>query len=77
MDNVGVRCLVATPSGCRVVATPPVLGHAHLATPTALGPSLVWPRDDWVDDMYGNKFLEMIGYIMGCSCFSKGRNHFN
>jgi len=57
-NNVGVRCLVATPSGCRVVATPPSLD-------TDCGTT---------NQMYGNKFMEMMGYIMGCSCFSKEPN---
>ena len=48
--------LLVTANGCRVVATTP-----H--------PDTEYKLDH---DMYENKFLEMMGYIMGCSCFSKG-----
>jgi hypothetical protein len=57
------------------LCTVQVGGRAWLATPTGCrlaAPPLSSPSSTWSEEMYESKFMEVINYIMGCSCFSRG-----
>ena len=77
--SVGGHAWVATPTGCRLVGSgtwsgPPTPWSESTAPPPSLCGSDTQMDDK---DMYGNKIKEVMAFLMGCSCFNKGKScHF-